>query len=138
MELIALGPKFGVEVRGIGLIDVTSSDSVYRATRAALEEHSILVVRKNRVTHRQVRGNIGDAVRQGSTWHGRRMILRGDGANLDAGSRDRWTGDLGRLDPAPCADARYCSEESRNSALIVDAIRTAESANPNTRAQSCR
>jgi alpha-ketoglutarate-dependent 2,4-dichlorophenoxyacetate dioxygenase len=50
MELIALGPNFGVEVRGIGLIDVASSDSAYRATRAALEEHSILVFRKQDVT----------------------------------------------------------------------------------------
>src|ERR1017187_5408795 len=107
----------------------------YRPSSASKK---VVVVRKNRVTHRQVRGNIGDAVRQGSTWHGRRTILRGDGANLDAGSGDRWTGDLGRLDPAPCADVRYCSEESRISAWIVDAIRTAESANPNTRAESCR
>src|ERR1019366_8444268 len=110
----------------------------FRGAYAVLDASGAPVVRKNRVTHRQVRGNISDAVRQGSTWHGRRTILRGDGANLDAGSRDRWTGDLGRLDPAPCADVRYCSEESRISAWIVDAIRTAESANPNTRAESCR
>src|ERR1700736_6129445 len=50
MELIALGPDFGVEVRGIGLIDVASSDSVYRAIRAALDEHSILLFRGQDVT----------------------------------------------------------------------------------------
>ena len=50
MELIPLGPDFGVEVRGIGLIDVASSDSVYRATRAALEEHSVLLFRNQDVT----------------------------------------------------------------------------------------
>jgi alpha-ketoglutarate-dependent 2,4-dichlorophenoxyacetate dioxygenase len=50
MELIALGPDFGVEVRGIGLIDVASSDSVYRAIRAALDEHSILLFREQDVT----------------------------------------------------------------------------------------
>jgi alpha-ketoglutarate-dependent 2,4-dichlorophenoxyacetate dioxygenase len=50
MELIALRPDFGVEVRGIGLIDVASSDSVYRATRAALEEYSILLFREQDVT----------------------------------------------------------------------------------------
>jgi len=50
MELSALGPDFGVEVRGIGLIDVASSDSVYRATRAALEEHSVLLFRNQDVT----------------------------------------------------------------------------------------
>src|ERR1700693_6378632 len=50
MELIALGPDFGVEVRGIGLIDVASSDSAYRATRAALDEHSILLFREQNIT----------------------------------------------------------------------------------------
>jgi alpha-ketoglutarate-dependent 2,4-dichlorophenoxyacetate dioxygenase len=50
MELIAVGPDFGVEVRGIGLIDVASSDSAYRATRAALDEHSILLFREQDVT----------------------------------------------------------------------------------------
>ena len=50
MELSALGPDFGVEVRGIGLIDAASSDSAYRATRAALEEHSVLLFRNQDVT----------------------------------------------------------------------------------------
>jgi len=50
MELVPLGPEFGVEVRGIGLIDVASSDTVYRWTRAALEEHSVLVFREQEVT----------------------------------------------------------------------------------------
>jgi alpha-ketoglutarate-dependent 2,4-dichlorophenoxyacetate dioxygenase len=50
LELRALRPDFGVEVRGIGLIDVASSDSVYRATRAALEEHSVLLFRNQDVT----------------------------------------------------------------------------------------
>jgi alpha-ketoglutarate-dependent 2,4-dichlorophenoxyacetate dioxygenase len=50
LELSALRPDFGVEVRGIGLIDVASSDSVYRATRAALEEHSVLLFRNQDVT----------------------------------------------------------------------------------------
>ena len=50
MELSALHRDFGVEVRGIGLIDVASSDSVYRATRAALEEHSVLLFRNQDVT----------------------------------------------------------------------------------------
>jgi hypothetical protein len=29
MELVSLGSEFGVEVRGIGLLDVASSDSEY-------------------------------------------------------------------------------------------------------------
>jgi alpha-ketoglutarate-dependent 2,4-dichlorophenoxyacetate dioxygenase len=50
MELVPLGSEFGVEVRGIGLIDVASSDSVYRSIRAALEEHSVLLFREQEVT----------------------------------------------------------------------------------------
>ena len=50
MELIALGPDFGVEVRGIDLIDVASSDAAHRAIRAALEEHSVLLFRGQEVT----------------------------------------------------------------------------------------
>jgi alpha-ketoglutarate-dependent 2,4-dichlorophenoxyacetate dioxygenase len=50
MELVALGPDFGVEVRGIGLIDVVSSDSAYRAMRAALDEYSVLLFRAQPVT----------------------------------------------------------------------------------------
>jgi alpha-ketoglutarate-dependent 2,4-dichlorophenoxyacetate dioxygenase len=46
MELVPLGPEFGVEVRGVGLIDVAGSDTVYRSIRAALEEHSVLSFRE--------------------------------------------------------------------------------------------
>src|SRR5471032_938581 len=45
MELVPLGPGFGVEVRGIGLIDVASDAEAYKAVRAAFEEHSLLVFR---------------------------------------------------------------------------------------------
>jgi alpha-ketoglutarate-dependent 2,4-dichlorophenoxyacetate dioxygenase len=50
MELVPLGPEFGVEVRGIGLIDVASSDNAYRATRVALDEHSVLLFREQDIT----------------------------------------------------------------------------------------
>src|ERR1700681_4550362 len=50
MELVPLGAEFGVEVRGIGLIDVASSDTGYRSIRAALEEHSVLLFREQDVT----------------------------------------------------------------------------------------
>jgi hypothetical protein len=50
MELVSLGPEFGVEVRGAGLIDVASSDSTYHSIRAALEEHSLLLFREQEVT----------------------------------------------------------------------------------------
>ena len=45
MELVPLGPGFGVEVRGVGLIDVASDAEAYKAVRAAFEEHSLLVFR---------------------------------------------------------------------------------------------
>src|ERR1700733_9554769 len=50
MELVPLGHEFGVEVRGIGLIDVAGSDTIYCAIRAALEEHSVLLFREQDVT----------------------------------------------------------------------------------------
>jgi alpha-ketoglutarate-dependent 2,4-dichlorophenoxyacetate dioxygenase len=50
MELVPLGPEFGVEVRGTGLIDAAISDSVYRSIRAALEEHSVLLFREQEIT----------------------------------------------------------------------------------------
>ena len=50
MELVPLGPGFGVEVRGVSLIDVASSAAAYEAVRAAFEEHSILLFREQAVT----------------------------------------------------------------------------------------
>ena len=45
MELVPLGPGFGVEVRGIGILDVATDADAYKAVRAAFEEHSLLVFR---------------------------------------------------------------------------------------------
>ena len=45
MELVPLGPGFGVEVRGVSLLDVASDAEAYKAVRAAFEEHSLLVFR---------------------------------------------------------------------------------------------
>ncbi|MCW5745548.1 MAG: TauD/TfdA family dioxygenase [Alphaproteobacteria bacterium] len=50
MDLVPLGPGFGVEVRGVGLIDVASSADAYAAVRAAFEEHSVLLFRNQSVT----------------------------------------------------------------------------------------
>jgi hypothetical protein len=41
MELAPLHPDLGVEIGGVGLLDVASSDAAYRAVRAAFEEHSL-------------------------------------------------------------------------------------------------
>jgi alpha-ketoglutarate-dependent 2,4-dichlorophenoxyacetate dioxygenase len=50
MEKRALGPGFGVEVRGVELGDVIASEDAYREVRAAFEEHSVLLFRDQDVT----------------------------------------------------------------------------------------
>ena len=50
MELVPLGPGFGVEMRGIALIDVAASDEAYQAVRAAFEEHSLLLFREQQIS----------------------------------------------------------------------------------------
>jgi len=45
MELVPLGPGFGVEVRGVSLLDVASDGEAYEAVRGAFEEHSLLLFR---------------------------------------------------------------------------------------------
>jgi alpha-ketoglutarate-dependent 2,4-dichlorophenoxyacetate dioxygenase len=45
MELVPLGPGFGVEVWGVSLLDVATDAEAYKAVRAAFEEHSLLVFR---------------------------------------------------------------------------------------------
>ncbi|UYN96236.1 MAG: TauD/TfdA family dioxygenase [Enhydrobacter sp.] len=49
MELVPLGPGFGVEVKGIDLIDVATDAQAYEAVRAAFEEHSLLVFRDQKI-----------------------------------------------------------------------------------------
>ncbi|MBV8209266.1 MAG: TauD/TfdA family dioxygenase [Burkholderiaceae bacterium] len=50
MDLIPVGPGFGAEVHSTSLIDIATSDRSYQETRAALEEHSVLVFRDQEVT----------------------------------------------------------------------------------------
>lgn len=50
MDLVPIGPGFCAEVRGISLIDVASGDRAYRVTRAALEEHSVLLFREQQIS----------------------------------------------------------------------------------------
>ena len=45
MELVPLGPGFGVEVKGVTMLDVATDAEAYKAVRAAFEEHSLLVFR---------------------------------------------------------------------------------------------
>jgi alpha-ketoglutarate-dependent 2,4-dichlorophenoxyacetate dioxygenase len=50
MEIVRVGPGFGVELRGVTLADVVSDDTAYAATRSAFEEHSVLVLRDQEVS----------------------------------------------------------------------------------------
>ena len=50
MDIIPIGPGFAAELRGITLADVAADDEAYRRTRAAFEEHSVLVFRDQDVT----------------------------------------------------------------------------------------
>jgi len=45
MDIIPLGPGFAAELRGVTLADVAADAAAYKETRAAFEEHSVLVLR---------------------------------------------------------------------------------------------
>lgn len=45
MELVQLGPGFGVEVKGVTLLDVAIDADAYKAIREAFETHSLLIFR---------------------------------------------------------------------------------------------
>jgi alpha-ketoglutarate-dependent 2,4-dichlorophenoxyacetate dioxygenase len=50
MDIIPLGPGFAAELRGVALADIATDDAAYAATRAAFEEHSVLVFRDQSVS----------------------------------------------------------------------------------------
>jgi alpha-ketoglutarate-dependent taurine dioxygenase len=50
MDVVALGPRFAAELRGVTLADVAHDDAAYQAVRAAFEAHSVLVFRDQDVT----------------------------------------------------------------------------------------
>jgi alpha-ketoglutarate-dependent 2,4-dichlorophenoxyacetate dioxygenase len=50
MKIIPLGPGFAAELRGLTLTEIAADDTTYSETRAALEEHSVLVFRDQEVT----------------------------------------------------------------------------------------
>jgi alpha-ketoglutarate-dependent 2,4-dichlorophenoxyacetate dioxygenase len=50
MEIIPLGPGFAAELRGVTLAEIAADDAAYREARAALEEHSVIVLRGQDVT----------------------------------------------------------------------------------------
>ena len=50
MDIVPLGPGFGVELRGVTLADVAAHDAAYAAVRAAFEDHSVLVFRDQEIS----------------------------------------------------------------------------------------
>src|SRR6516165_6081352 len=50
MEIAPLGPGFAAEVRGVTLAEIAADDAAYKETRAALEQHSVIVFRGQEVT----------------------------------------------------------------------------------------
>jgi alpha-ketoglutarate-dependent 2,4-dichlorophenoxyacetate dioxygenase len=50
MEVVPLGPGFAAELRGVTLVEIAADASAYKIARAALEEHSVLVLRGQDVT----------------------------------------------------------------------------------------
>src|SRR5246127_5741291 len=50
MEIAPLGPGFAAELRGVTLAEIAADDAAYKMTRAAFEEHSVLVFRGQDVT----------------------------------------------------------------------------------------
>lgn len=50
MQIEPLGPGFGAELRGVTLADVANDDAAYASVRAALERHSVIVLRDQDVT----------------------------------------------------------------------------------------
>jgi alpha-ketoglutarate-dependent 2,4-dichlorophenoxyacetate dioxygenase len=50
MEIVPLGPGFAAELRGVTLAEIATDTAAYNETRAALEEHSVIVFRGQDVT----------------------------------------------------------------------------------------
>ena len=50
MELVPLRTDYGVEIRGLTLVDVAASDEAYQTVRAAFEEHSVLLFRDQNIS----------------------------------------------------------------------------------------
>jgi alpha-ketoglutarate-dependent 2,4-dichlorophenoxyacetate dioxygenase len=49
MDIVALGPGFAAELRGVTLADVANDDAAYSAVRAAFENQSVLVLRNQAI-----------------------------------------------------------------------------------------
>ncbi|HEX3498765.1 MAG TPA: TauD/TfdA family dioxygenase [Stellaceae bacterium] len=50
MEIVPLGPGFAAALRGVGIAEIAARPDLYKAVRAAFEEHSVLLFREQAVT----------------------------------------------------------------------------------------
>jgi alpha-ketoglutarate-dependent 2,4-dichlorophenoxyacetate dioxygenase len=50
MEILPLRPGFAAELRGVSLAEIAANEPAYQTTRAAFEQHSVLVFRAQEVT----------------------------------------------------------------------------------------
>jgi alpha-ketoglutarate-dependent 2,4-dichlorophenoxyacetate dioxygenase len=50
MEILPLRPGFAAELRGLSLAEIAANEAAYQTTRAAFEQHSVLVFRAQEVT----------------------------------------------------------------------------------------
>ena len=50
MEIVPLGPGFAAELRGVTLAEIAADEAAYKETRAAFEQHSVIVFRGQEVT----------------------------------------------------------------------------------------
>ncbi|HKN10859.1 MAG TPA: TauD/TfdA family dioxygenase [Pseudomonadota bacterium] len=50
MEILPLRPGFAAELRGVSLAEIAANEAAYQMTRAAFEQHSVLVFRAQEVT----------------------------------------------------------------------------------------
>jgi alpha-ketoglutarate-dependent 2,4-dichlorophenoxyacetate dioxygenase len=49
-QIVPLGPGFAAELRGVTLAEIAADDAAYKETRAAFEQHSVIVFRGQDVT----------------------------------------------------------------------------------------
>jgi alpha-ketoglutarate-dependent 2,4-dichlorophenoxyacetate dioxygenase len=80
MQIVPLGPGFAAELRGVTLADVAASDAAYKEVRAAFEEHSVLVFRRQEVsdeTQLAYSRRFGplEVTKVGSEGHGTNLVI---------------------------------------------------------------
>ena len=60
MEIVPLGPGFAAELRGVTLAEIAADTPAYEETRAAFEQHSVIVLRSPRLRRTGLRPSAHD------------------------------------------------------------------------------